>query len=268
MAIPLRARSAPSSGERPFVCSWMYCGKRFTRSDELQRHRRTHTGEKRFQCPECNKKFMRSDHLSKHIRTHSKLKKDHVRYLLEVGLSCGGLGLLGFVFRVVESRCFKLNFFFFAFLFMFYCTCIETSLFDLQLGDSMKSGGLSDEGEEDDMDMDEEDLKPEEEDDEDSDPVPLGQLAKPKLEPGMPQRPAAMAVTTLSGPNSAMGLMMAGGPGGAAAGTVQPVAVSNGSSTGIVWIASGSLLGLQQPQPPPPPPLYSIKQLNNSQVVT
>ncbi|KAF4518042.1 hypothetical protein B566_EDAN009275 [Ephemera danica] len=37
-----------------------------------KRHRRTHTGEKRFQCTECNKKFMRSDHLSKHIRTHTK----------------------------------------------------------------------------------------------------------------------------------------------------------------------------------------------------
>lgn len=64
------------SGERPFVCNWVFCGKRFTRSDELQRHRRTHTGEKRFQCPECNKKFMRSDHLSKHIRTHGKLGEE------------------------------------------------------------------------------------------------------------------------------------------------------------------------------------------------
>uniref|UniRef100_A0A0B6ZTG5 C2H2-type domain-containing protein n=1 Tax=Arion vulgaris TaxID=1028688 RepID=A0A0B6ZTG5_9EUPU len=50
--------------------SWLFCGKRFTRSDELQRHKRTHTGEKKFQCPECNKRFMRSDHLTKHIRTH------------------------------------------------------------------------------------------------------------------------------------------------------------------------------------------------------
>lgn len=54
------------------MCNWIFCGKRFTRSDELQRHRRTHTGEKRFMCPECNKKFMRSDHLSKHIKTHQK----------------------------------------------------------------------------------------------------------------------------------------------------------------------------------------------------
>uniref|UniRef100_A0A4W6EZM5 Transcription factor Sp8 n=1 Tax=Lates calcarifer TaxID=8187 RepID=A0A4W6EZM5_LATCA len=59
------------TGERPFVCNWLFCGKRFTRSDELQRHLRTHTGEKRFECSICHKRFMRSDHLSKHVRTHS-----------------------------------------------------------------------------------------------------------------------------------------------------------------------------------------------------
>lgn len=33
-------------GDRPFMCNWIYCGKKFTRSDELQRHKRTHTGRK------------------------------------------------------------------------------------------------------------------------------------------------------------------------------------------------------------------------------
>uniref|UniRef100_A0A673FPX0 Kruppel-like factor 13 n=1 Tax=Sinocyclocheilus rhinocerous TaxID=307959 RepID=A0A673FPX0_9TELE len=70
------------TGERPFPCTWPDCIKKFARSDELARHYRTHTGEKKFGCPLCDKRFMRSDHLMKHARRHSDfqpamLKRQH-----------------------------------------------------------------------------------------------------------------------------------------------------------------------------------------------
>lgn len=51
------------------MCSGSVC-LRFSRSDELSRHRRSHSGVKPYQCPVCEKKFARSDHLSKHIKVH------------------------------------------------------------------------------------------------------------------------------------------------------------------------------------------------------
>ena len=62
-------------GEKPFVCNWESCNRKFARSDELTRHRRTHTGEKKFECPLCQRRFMRSDHLTKHARRHLTAKK-------------------------------------------------------------------------------------------------------------------------------------------------------------------------------------------------
>ena len=44
-------------GERPYICKWDGCIKSFSRSDELSRHFRTHTGEKRFICDVCQNRY-------------------------------------------------------------------------------------------------------------------------------------------------------------------------------------------------------------------
>uniref|UniRef100_A0A803XLW1 C2H2-type domain-containing protein n=1 Tax=Meleagris gallopavo TaxID=9103 RepID=A0A803XLW1_MELGA len=65
--------------ERPFPCTWPDCLKKFSRSDELTRHYRTHTGEKQFRCPLCEKRFMRSDHLTKHARRHTEFHPSMIK---------------------------------------------------------------------------------------------------------------------------------------------------------------------------------------------
>ncbi|KAF7649354.1 hypothetical protein LDENG_00142310 [Lucifuga dentata] len=57
--------------QRPYPCPAESCDRRFSRSDELNRHLRIHTGHKPFQCRICMRSFSRSDHLTTHIRTHT-----------------------------------------------------------------------------------------------------------------------------------------------------------------------------------------------------
>ncbi|GAU92569.1 hypothetical protein RvY_04632-2 [Ramazzottius varieornatus] len=57
--------------DRPYGCPIEGCDRRFSRSDELTRHLRIHTGQKPFQCRICHRAFSRSDHLTTHVRTHT-----------------------------------------------------------------------------------------------------------------------------------------------------------------------------------------------------
>ncbi|KAK5917597.1 hypothetical protein CgunFtcFv8_002432 [Champsocephalus gunnari] len=64
-----KCRTLPK--HRPFSCPSAGCERRFSRSDELTRHLRIHTGQRPFSCRFCSRSFSRSDHMTTHVRTHT-----------------------------------------------------------------------------------------------------------------------------------------------------------------------------------------------------
>ncbi|CAF88638.1 unnamed protein product, partial [Tetraodon nigroviridis] len=61
------------TGHKPFQCR--ICMRSFSRSDHLTTHIRTHTGEKPFSCEQCGRKFARSDERRRHMRIHLRQKE-------------------------------------------------------------------------------------------------------------------------------------------------------------------------------------------------
>lgn len=60
------------TGDKPFVCTFPGCEKRFTRNDHLVRHAKAHSGSKPHQClwPGCGQAFREKHHLHRHEALH------------------------------------------------------------------------------------------------------------------------------------------------------------------------------------------------------
>ncbi|MGH0152599.1 UNVERIFIED_CONTAM: hypothetical protein FKN15_073372 [Acipenser sinensis] len=59
------------SSQRPKIFKCPYCEKAFAKPSQLERHNRTHTGERPFQCPQCDKAFNQKSALQVHMVKHT-----------------------------------------------------------------------------------------------------------------------------------------------------------------------------------------------------
>ncbi|XP_045394119.1 zinc finger protein 92 homolog [Lemur catta] len=65
----LGQQQCPSGAEKRYLCQ--QCGKSFSRSSNLIKHRVIHSSEKPYACPDCGRLFRRSFALLEHARIHS-----------------------------------------------------------------------------------------------------------------------------------------------------------------------------------------------------
>lgn len=62
-----------SDDQKYYDCE--FCSKIFSKKNQLQRHARTHTGERPFACKLCDKSFTRIDALKRHTASEGHKKK-------------------------------------------------------------------------------------------------------------------------------------------------------------------------------------------------
>lgn len=58
------------AGDKRYACDVPGCTWKFSRSDALSRHKKTHTGERSHRCHQCNRTFSRVDHVKQHESVH------------------------------------------------------------------------------------------------------------------------------------------------------------------------------------------------------
>jgi len=87
------------TGEKPHICDWTNedgetCTWRFAERAKLARHTRSHTGIREHECSVCSKTFARSDNLKTHMATHQpEQKKSALRRELMLVHGQGGFRL-------------------------------------------------------------------------------------------------------------------------------------------------------------------------------
>jgi len=71
---PSPKKSPSKKGKKIYQCNHSGCGRIFTTSGHLSRHRRIHSGVKNYRCPlkPCAASFFRSDNMMTHFKVHAK----------------------------------------------------------------------------------------------------------------------------------------------------------------------------------------------------